>query len=110
MPAEKFDYQKIDNFIHSRIRLAIMAVLASVDEMDFNSIKKSVNATDGNLSVHLKKLEEGGYIQIEKKFIQRKPMTTCQLTEKGKQAFTDYIATVEDFLNRGDSTTPGETS
>ena len=109
MPAENFDYQKIDNFIHSRIRLAIMAVLASVDEMDFNSIKKAVNATDGNLSVHLKKLEEGGYIQIEKKFIKRKPMTTCQLTEKGKQAFTDYIETVENFLNRGDSITRGET-
>lgn len=55
MPDEKFDYQQIDNFIHSRIRLAIMAVLASVDEMDFNSIKKAVNTTDGNLSVHLKK-------------------------------------------------------
>ena len=58
MPDETFDYQQIDNFIHSRIRLAIMAVLASVNEMDFNSIKKAVNTTDGNLSVHLKKLEE----------------------------------------------------
>jgi DNA-binding HxlR family transcriptional regulator len=110
MPNEKFDYQQIDNFIHSRIRLAIMAVLASVDEMDFNSIKKSVNTSDGNLSVHLKKLEENGYIKIEKKFINRKPLTTCQLTKKGMQSFTDYITTVENFLqkskdqNRGDKT------
>ena len=103
MPDEKFDYQQIDNFIHSRIRLAIMAVLASVDEMDFNAIKKSVNATDGNLSVHLKKLEEQGYINIEKKFYKRKPLTTCSLTEKGVKSFLAYISTVENFLKRGDT-------
>lgn len=100
MPDEKFDYQQIDNFIHSRIRLAIMAVLASVDEIDFNSIKKAVNATDGNLSVHLKKLEENGYIKIEKKFINRKPLTTCYLTKKGERSFSEYIATVEGFIKK----------
>ena len=100
MPDENFDYQQIDNFIHSRIRLAIVAVLASVDEMDFNAIKKAVNTTDGNLSVHLKKLEENGYIHIEKKFIDKKPLTTCSLSEKGKKAFQDYITTVENFLKK----------
>jgi len=100
MPDETFDYQQIDNFIHSRIRLAIMAVLASVDEMDFNSIKKAVNTTDGNLSVHLKKLEENGYIKIEKKFINRKPLTTCRLTEQGGKSFAEYISTVESFIQK----------
>ena len=98
MPDEQFDYQQIDNFIHSRIRLAIMAVLASVDEMDFNAIKKAVNTTDGNLSVHLNKLEENGYINIEKKIVNKKPLTSCTLSEKGKQAFEEYIKTVENFL------------
>jgi DNA-binding HxlR family transcriptional regulator len=110
MPDETFDYQQIDNFIHSRIRLAIMAVLASVDEMDFNSIKKAVNTTDGNLSVHLKKLEENGYIKIEKKFINRKPLTTCCLTKKGEQSFSDYIATVEGFIQKTKNTKSGEKS
>jgi DNA-binding MarR family transcriptional regulator len=100
MPDEKFDYQQIDNFIHSRIRLAIMAVLASADEMDFNAIKKAVNTTDGNLSVHLNKLEENGYIQIEKKFVNKKPLTRCSLSVKGKKAFEEYIRTVESFLKK----------
>jgi len=98
MSDEKFDYQQIDNFIHSRIRLAIMAVLASVEEMDFVAIKEAVNTTDGNLSVHLKKLEENGYIKIEKKFVNNKPLTSCSLTEMGEKAFQEYITTVENFL------------
>ena len=108
MPADKFDYQQIDNFIHSRIRLAIMAVLASVDEIDFNSIKKAVNTTDGNLSVHLKKLEENGYIKIEKRFINRKPLTTCCLTKKGGKSFTEYISTVEGFIQNAKTNKSGE--
>ena len=110
MPDEKFNYQQIDNFIHSRIRLAIMAVLASVDEMGFNAIKKSVNATDGNLSVHLKKLEEQGYINIEKKFYNRKPLTTCKLTSKGEKSFSDYITTVENFLKKSAKPKTGESA
>ena len=100
MPDEQFDYQQIDNFIHSRIRLAVMAVLASVDEMDFNAIKKAVNTTDGNLSVHLKKLEENGYILVEKKFVDKKPLTTCRLSDQGQKALQDYITTVENFLKK----------
>ena len=98
MPDTNFDYQSIDNEIHSRIRLAIMAVLASVDDMDFNAIKKAVNTSDGNLSVHLKKLEETGHIAIEKKFVGRKPLTTCRITDEGRKSFEEYIQTVEKFL------------
>lgn len=98
MPDTNFDYQRIDNEIHSRIRLAIMAVLASVEEMDFNAIKKAVNTSDGNLSVHLKKLEDNGYISIEKKFVARKPLTTCRITDEGRKSLDDYIQTVEKFL------------
>ena len=56
-----YDYQQIDDVIHSRIRTTVMAVLVSVEEAEFNYLKEKVNATDGNLSVHLKKLEEAGF-------------------------------------------------
>jgi DNA-binding transcriptional ArsR family regulator len=67
-----FDYQKIDDVIHSRIRLAIMAVLATVDEAEFTFLREKVGATDGNLSVHLKKLEDAKYISVKKSFVSRK--------------------------------------
>ncbi len=72
---ENFDHQQLDEIIHSRIRLAIMAVLVTIDEAEFNFLKEKVNATDGNLSTHLKKLEEAGYIAVQKSFENRKPIS-----------------------------------
>ena len=77
-----FDYQQIDDVIHSRIRTAVMAVLISVEEAEFNFIKEKVNATDGNLSVHIKKLEDAGYLSVKKNFVDRKPVTRYKLTAK----------------------------
>ncbi|MCE1188754.1 MAG: transcriptional regulator [Ignavibacteria bacterium] len=94
----EFDYQAIDELIHSRIRTAIMAVLISVERADFNFIKEKVNTTDGNLSVHLKKLEDAGYLEISKEFIDRKPKTNCRITEKGTRAFDAYIRHLESLL------------
>jgi DNA-binding MarR family transcriptional regulator len=93
-----FDYQKIDDVIHSRIRTAIMAVLVSVEEAEFTFLKEKVNATDGNLSVHLKKLEEAGYITVNKKFIDRKPVSRYKITQKGHRAFEDYIEKLESII------------
>jgi DNA-binding HxlR family transcriptional regulator len=95
-----FDYQKIDEVIHSRIRLAVMAVLVSVDRADFNFLKEKVNATDGNLSVHLKKLEEAKYITVKKSFIERKPTTTYKLSTAGKKAFEAYIDQLEALIKK----------
>lgn len=94
----EFDYQKIDDVIHSRIRTAIMAVLISVDEAEFTFLKEKVNATDGNLSVHLKKLEEAGYITVNKKFVDRKPVSRYRITSKGHKAFEDYIEKLESII------------
>ena len=95
-----FDYQQLDDIIHSRIRLAIMALLISVEEAEFLFIKDKVNATDGNLSVHLKKLEDADYISVNKEFVDRKPRTMYSLTKTGKKAFELYIERLEKFLNK----------
>ena len=100
MPESEFDYKQLDDIIHSRIRLAIMSVLLSVDEADFNFLKENVKATDGNLSVHLKKIETAGYLSVEKTFFERKPLTKYKLTDKGKEAFEKYVERLEKMLGR----------
>lgn len=87
----EFDYQQLDEIIHSRIRLAIVSVLIAVDEAEFNFLKEKVNTTDGNLSVHLRKLEEAGYLTVRKEFADRKPRTSYSLSPKGKKAFEIYV-------------------
>lgn len=93
-----FDYTQIDDIIHSRIRTAIMAVLISVDEADFNYLKEKVNATDGNLSVHLKKLEDAGYVLVKKFFAERKPVSKYKISSKGYKAFDNYIKNLESIV------------
>lgn len=88
---DNFDYNEIDDVIHSRIRTAIMAVLAVVEEADFSFLKNKINATDGNLSVHLKKLEDAKYISSKKLFIDRKPVSKYKITKSGLKAFENYV-------------------
>ena len=93
-----FDHQQLDDIIHSRIRLAIMAVLASVESAEFTYLREKVNATDGNLSVHLKKLEEAEYIKVNKSFVDRNPVSSYMLASKGRKAFEIYIGKLESLL------------
>ena len=86
-----FDVEQIDEVIHGRLRLGIMAYLAHAGIADFNALKAALNATQGNLSVHLRKLEEAGYIAIDKSFLNRKPLTRVRLTEAGRQALKIYL-------------------
>ncbi len=95
-----FDYQQLDDVIHSRIRLAVMALLITVEEAEFNFLKEKVNATDGNLSVHLKKLEDAGYISVKKEFVNRKPRTMYALTKNGRKAFEDYLEQLEKMVKK----------
>jgi DNA-binding MarR family transcriptional regulator len=92
---QQFDHQQLDDIIHSRIRLAIMSVLVSVDQAEFTFLRGKVNATDGNLSIHLKKLEEAGYVDVTKEFVAKKPVTSYKLTRKGRKAFEAYIDRLE---------------
>lgn len=95
-----YDYHEIDDIIHSRIRTAVMAVLIAVDEAEFTFIRDKINATDGNLSVHLKKLEDNNYITVTKEFVNRKPVTRYKITKKGRKAFEDYIKKLEKIINK----------
>ena len=97
---KNFDYQQIDELIHSRIRLAIISVLISLEDAEFNFIKKQVNTTDGNLSVHLRKLEEAGYITVTKEFANRKPVSKYNLTKTGRKAFEAYIQKLEELIKK----------
>jgi DNA-binding MarR family transcriptional regulator len=94
-----FDIDKIDDVIHGRMRLGIVAYLASAETADFNELKSALNATQGNLSVHLRKLEEAGYVGIEKGFLGRKPLTRVRLTPAGRKAFKDYLLAMSRLID-----------
>ena len=90
-----YDIGKIDDVIHGRLRLGVMAWLVGHDEAEFTDLKARLNATDGNLSVHLRKLEEAGYVAIAKSFVDRKSLTRVRLTPAGREAFIAYLAAME---------------
>lgn len=89
--ASDFDINRIDEVIHGRVRLGIMAYLAGVETADFNELKARLQTTDGNLSVHLRKLEEAGFVAVSKSFQGRKPLTRAAMTEAGRDAFVAYL-------------------
>ncbi len=95
-----YDHTLLDDVIHSRIRLAIMAVLIAVDQAEFTFLKEKVNATDGNLSVHLKKLDEAGYVSVQKRFVDRKPLSSYRLTARGRRAFESYVERLESLIGK----------
>ncbi len=86
-----FDIEGIDEVIHGRLRLGVMAYLAGRDSADFNDLKARLKATDGNLSAHLRKLEEAGYVAIDKRFVDRKSLTRVRVTGAGRDAFVAYL-------------------
>ena len=94
-----YDYKKIDTIFHSRIRLAVTSLLYHDESADFTTIKERIGATDGNLTTHLRKMEESGYLSVEKSFVNRKPQTVYRLTEAGVDAFTSYIVQLEALLH-----------
>lgn len=97
-PPIDFDYRTIDEVIHGRARLAIMAFLSGAGAADFNELKKRAGVNDGNLSVHLSKLEEAGYIEVEKLFVGKKPRTLCRLSKTGREAWIAYIDHIQRLL------------
>lgn len=98
--AKSKPHSLIDEVIHQRTRLAIMATLAGVEGLDFNDLKAQLGLTDGNLSTHLTALDNAGYIKIAKSFKGRKPRTTISQTAKGKRALTNYIDLLQGILEK----------
>jgi DNA-binding MarR family transcriptional regulator len=83
--------------------MAIMSLLAANTELSFTEMKQTLGMTDGNLSVHLRTLQESGYIAVTKTFQDRKPLTTCSLTPAGRKAFTKYIDLLEQIVRQSRS-------
>ena len=94
-----FDHAAIDDVIHGRIRLGIVAYLSSVESALFSEMRDKVGATDGNLSAHLRKLEEAGYLRVEKFFAGRKPQTRLKLTGEGRRAWQAWLRRMESLMN-----------
>jgi DNA-binding MarR family transcriptional regulator len=91
----------LDPVIHSRVRLAILSVLISVEEADFSFLRETTGTTDGNLSTHLSKLEQAGFVVVRKSFVGKRPLTTVSITESGRKAFSNYVKALESVVNLG---------
>ena len=93
-----FDHNDIDDVIHGRLRLGIMAYLSTVNPAIFGELRDRVGATDGNLSTHLRKLEEAGYVDLEKRFVGRRPQTRVHLTEAGRKAWLTWLERMQALM------------
>ncbi len=96
------DLGRIDDVIHGRMRLGIMVYLSDADSADFTELKTVLKATQGNLSVHLKKLEEVGYVAIAKSFKDNKPLTRVSITPEGRKAFSAYLDAIGSLIGGRD--------
>ncbi len=94
------DFPELDRLIHERMRLGIVSALAVNQSLGFNDLKRLLKTTDGNLSVHARKLEEAQYIVCSKFFEGRMPRTEYRLTAAGKKAFDEYLVQMEDLVRR----------
>ena len=90
---------EFDKLLMSRTRLGIISALVGGDKMEFTYLRDSLGLTDGNLSVQINKLQEAGYIKVEKVFLDRKPKTFCRITAKGQRALKNLIKQLESLVN-----------
>lgn len=93
-----FDHNALDDVIHGRARLGIMAFLSTATEADFVALREALKLSDGNLSTHIAKLEEAGYVRAKKRFVEKKPQTTVVLTEAGRKAYISYLDQLKQLL------------
>ncbi|HPR32636.1 MAG TPA: transcriptional regulator [Prolixibacteraceae bacterium] len=94
-------FKELNPLLHSELRLAIMSILISVEEADFVFIREKTGATAGNLSVQIEKLQEAGYIGVSKGFAGKRPRTVCQITDRGIEAFQEYIEAIKSYFETG---------
>ena len=90
---------ELDKIIHERMRLGIISALAANDALSFTDLKNLLNTTDGNISVHARKLEEAGYLTCEKSFKDRVPLTEYRITNDGRAALNRYLNHMEALIN-----------
>ena len=93
-------YKVLDPLLHSQLRLAIVSLLMSNDEVDFNQIKETTNATSGNISVQIKKLQKAGYVEVIKSFKNNYQNTSLKITNKGIKAFEAYVESLKQYIKK----------
>ncbi len=92
-------FKHLDPLLHNQLRLSIMSLLMNVESAEFNFLLDQTKATKGNISVQISKLKEAGYIEVKKSFRKNYPLTTCNITSKGIEAFENYVKALSGYLN-----------
>lgn len=93
-------FLQLDRVIHEKGRLAIMAALAASPELSFTELRDTLGMTDGNLTSHIRTLQEEGFVSVAKSFQNNRPLTSCSLTKTGRKAFGEYIALLEQIVRQ----------
>jgi DNA-binding MarR family transcriptional regulator len=93
-------FLQLDRVIHEKGRLAIMSMLAASPALSFTELRDTLGMTDGNITTHIRTLQEAGYLSVTKSFQNNRPLTTCALTAAGKKAFTHYIDLLERIIRQ----------
>lgn len=93
-------FLQLDRLIHEKGRLAIMSMLAATPELSFTEMRDTLGMTDGNLTTHLRALQQEGYLSVAKSYQNNRPLTTCSLTPAGRKAFTEYINLLEQIVRQ----------
>jgi DNA-binding MarR family transcriptional regulator len=93
-------FLQIDRVIHEKGRLPIMSLLAATPELSFTELRDTLKMTDGNLSLHIKTLQEAGFVSVTKSYRNQRPLTTCALTSAGRRAFSNYIDLLEQIVRQ----------
>jgi DNA-binding MarR family transcriptional regulator len=91
---------QLDRVIHEKGRLGIMSLLAATPELSFTELRNTLNMTDGNLTTHIRTLQEAGYVAVTKSFQASRPLTTCSLTATGREAFARHIDLLEQIIRQ----------
>ena len=94
-------YKDLDPLLHSQLRLTIISLLVASEKVDFTHIKEETKAASGNISIQIKKLQDAGYIKVEKSFKNNYPNTMLSITSKGIEAFENYINNLKKYINPG---------
>ncbi|MGC9942633.1 MAG: transcriptional regulator [Verrucomicrobiota bacterium] len=91
-------FLQLNRVIHEKGRLAIMSMLAATPELSFTELRDALAMTDGNLTTHIRALQQEGYLAVAKSFQHKRPLTTCSLTSAGREAFAAYIDLLEQIV------------
>ena len=93
-------FLQLDRVIHEKGRLAIMSMLAASPELSFTELRDALEMTDGNLTTHIRTLQEAGYVSVSKSYSKNRPLTTCALTATGRKVFAGYVNLLEKIVRQ----------